>query len=483
MGAEPEGDVGLSLHGEGAAKRQATMELLFFASVGDVSRCSRLLQMWGLQLKDPDCCDYDGRTPLHLSASNGCYSAVQWLLEHGVNPNAVDKFNRTPLEDAVRGDHREVGRLLMEHGAKVMDRDGALVDLSDSHMSLNISLLGALEPDWEIDPADITFMSIIGEGEFGVVHKALWHGTVVAVKVLKQHSNVAVGDFKTELNVLQKVHHPNTVPLLGAVTQSEPFMIVTEYMAGGSLNDVFKSGVRLSNRRAVELALDCACGMSYLHKRKPHCVIHRDLKPANLMIGGHRVSTPGNTDRMIRDTGVVKIADFGLSRSIRAQLYTRHSRLDLDHIVATTNVPNMRGPADESIEPIRTTYRLTGETGSYRYMAPEVFRHEPYNHKVDVYAFAMICYQLFEGLPPFWEYDPVTAARAAAIDRQRPSWNYFSQHGQKVPDKIKKLIEDCWAEDFERRPDFSEITERLEEIYDEIGTKNGNPSVGCCRMQ
>ena len=50
MGAEPEADVGLSLHGEGAAKRQATGELLFFASVGDVSRCSKLIQMWGLKV-------------------------------------------------------------------------------------------------------------------------------------------------------------------------------------------------------------------------------------------------------------------------------------------------------------------------------------------------------------------------------------------------------------------------------------------------
>ncbi len=39
-------------------------------------------------------------------------------------------------------------------------------------------------------------------------------------------------------------------------------------------------------------------------------------------------------------------------------------------------------------------YKLTGETGSYRYMAPEVFRHEPYNLKVDVYSFAMIIFQL-----------------------------------------------------------------------------------------
>jgi len=52
-------------------------------------------------------------------------------------------------------------------------------------------------------------------------------------------------------------------------------------------------------------------------------------------------------------------------------------------------------------------------------MAPEVFRHEPYNNKVDVYAFAMIAFQLFEGLPPFWMLDPVDAARRAASSGAR----------------------------------------------------------------
>ena len=59
-------------------------------------------------------------------------------------------------------------------------------------------------------------------------------------------------------------------------------------------------------------------------------------------------------------------------------------------------------------------YQLTGETGSYRYMAPEVFRHQPYNAKVDVYGFSMICYQLFEGLAPFFDLKPLDAARKAA---------------------------------------------------------------------
>lgn len=58
----------------------------------------------------------------------------------------------------------------------------------------------------------------------------------------------------------------------------------------------------------------------------------------------------------------------------------------------------------------------------YRYMAPEVFRHELYNHKVDQYAFAMICYQLFQGQAPYNSLDPVQAARAAATMGARPEW-------------------------------------------------------------
>ncbi len=57
-----------------------------------------------------------------------------------------------------------------------------------------------------------------------------------------------------------------------------------------------------------------------------------------------------------------------------------------------------------------------------RYMAPEVFRHERYNNKVDVYGFAMIAYQLFEGVPPFFSKEPVDAARAAAHEKKRPQW-------------------------------------------------------------
>jgi serine/threonine protein kinase len=78
-----------------------------------------------------------------------------------------------------------------------------------------------------------------------------------------------------------------------------------------------------------------------------------------------------------------------------------------------------------------------GETGSYRYMAPEVFLHEPYNTKVDVYSFAMICFQLFEGEVPFEGTDPVQAARHAAMHRQRP---IFSMLTNKTANKDIRLV-------------------------------------------
>ena len=52
---------------------------------------------------------------------------------------------------------------------------------------------------------------VTGEGEFGVVHKALWHNTLVAAKIIKDSSAIALGDFRAELDVLRRVHHPNAV--------------------------------------------------------------------------------------------------------------------------------------------------------------------------------------------------------------------------------------------------------------------------------
>lgn len=77
------------------------------------------------------------------------------------------------------------------------------------------------------------------------------------------------------MNVLQKVHHPHCVQFFGAVTKQKPFMIITEFMGCGSMADMFRSQEFPSLRRAVQLALDCARGIAYLHNHNPLSIIHR----------------------------------------------------------------------------------------------------------------------------------------------------------------------------------------------------------------
>ena len=56
-----------------------------------------------------------------MAASEGCYKVTEWLLEQGAAVNAVDRFRRTPLEEAVRGDFAEVAKLLIDKGGKIQE--------------------------------------------------------------------------------------------------------------------------------------------------------------------------------------------------------------------------------------------------------------------------------------------------------------------------------------------------------------------------
>ncbi|PRW60891.1 Dual specificity kinase splA isoform A [Chlorella sorokiniana] len=450
---------GQSIHGDTAARRRAITELLFFASVGDMRRCQRIVRIWNLQVADPTCCDYDKRTPLHLAASEGAYQVTEWLLTQGVDVNALDRFKRTPLEDAVRGEFREVAKLLSDNGGRIYE-DGGLVELRDSKLAGVFGYVPQqmfdFDPEWEIDPSSLEIMEKLGEGEFGVVHRAKWYGTLVAAKILKGSNEIALGDFRGEIEILRRVHHPNAVQFLGACTKKEPYILVTELMSGGSLADAFRRPQVFPMRRAVEIALDSARGLAYLHHRKPNPIIHRDLKPGNLMLSGGQYQ---DQMQIVFDTGVVKLADFGLSKTLPINKHAEYGYLD-------------------------SKFRLTGETGSYRYMAPEVFRHEPYNSRVDVYSFSMIVYQLFEFQPPFAGMDPVEAARQAALYERRPEFVALMQpHPQKK--ELRELIARCWAPNPEDRPAFVQLVKELEGILARIPRTvmiKQEAGGGCCTV-
>jgi len=159
--------------------------------------------------------------------------------------------------------------------------------------------------------------------------------------------------------------------------------------------------------------------MAYLHN-EPNVVIHRDLKPRNILL----VNTAANH---------LKVGDFGLSKIIKSQ----HAN---------------------------DVYKMTGETGSYRYMAPEVFKHRKYDKKVDIFSFAMILYEMLEGDPPFTNYEPYEAAKYVS-DGHRPVF-----HSKGHTAELKELTELCWAGDINLRPSFLEILKRLEKIKESLSS-------------
>eukprot|EP00877_Chromochloris_zofingiensis_P001047 jgi/Chrzof1/10943/Cz05g18050.t1 len=197
------------------------------------------------------------------------------------------------------------------------------------------------------------------------------------------------------------------------------------------------------------------------------------------MIGGQYIESDIQRKILLHELGVIKIADFGLSKSLKIK------KQEPELSEAKCKAP--AGPTPNGTAPTHTpSYKLTGETGSYRYMAPEVFRHELYNHKVDQYAFAMIAFQLFEGTPPFWALDPVTAARAAATEGTRPQWGAVNRYSKKVPDRLKQLVERCWSANYDLRPEFTEVVAELEQVLADLPRETpiaSHGNSGCCAVQ
>ncbi|KAH9604010.1 hypothetical protein KSS87_014190 [Heliosperma pusillum] len=360
--------------------------------------------------------DYDSRTPLHVASIHGWIDVAKCLINFHADVNALDRWKNTPLADAEGAKKQEMIELLKSYGGLSYGQNG-------SHFEPK-AVLPPLsnKGDWEINPSELDFSgsAMIGKGSFGEILKVHWRGTPVAVKrILPSLSDdkLVIQDFRHEVNLLVKLRHPNIVQFLGAATEKKPLMLITEFLRGGDLHQYLKEKGALSPAMAVNFAMDIARGMAYLHT-EPNVIIHRDLKPRNVLL------VNSNADHL-------KVGDFGLSKLIRVQ----HAH---------------------------DVYKMTGETGSYRYMAPEVFRHRSYDKKVDVFSFAMILYEMLEGAPPMAGNEAYEAAKSVSEGR-RPN---FGSKGF-IPE-LKELIEDCWAADTNKRPSFLDILKRLERTKEHL---------------
>ena len=275
------------------------------------------------------------------------------------------------------------------------------------------------------------------------IYSAFWRGTAVIIKLIKADrvsSPMAVAEFETEASVLSRLEHPHIVKLLGSGRQPRRFLIL-ELLDGGSLSHSLGLRADTNNRLAkkkfnyvetLHLARSLASSLEYLHSRwdsNIH-VIHRDLKPDNI----------GFTAE-----GKLKLFDFGLCACVR----TSSNRSD--------------------------QYRLTGNTGTLRYMAPEVALGRQYNSSVDVYSFGVIVWQVLRSKVPFRDMGKKAYIQEVVVGGKRPALD------RRWPLGFSQLLQKCWHEDKDARPTFSQIVGELDSLIQEAqgrGAVSVNMQIG-----
>ena len=154
--------------------------------------------------------------------------------------------------------------------------------------------------------------NILGRGGFGVVYKGEYDdGTKVAVKRMESAAmgSRGINEFQAEISFLNKVRHRHLVSLLGCCINENERLLVFEYMPQGSLTqhlfDLGENGFSpLTWKQRIQIAMDVARGMEYLHSLAPQIFIHRDLKPSNILLGN-------DMRAKVADFGLVKIAPDG----------------------------------------------------------------------------------------------------------------------------------------------------------------------------
>jgi hypothetical protein len=142
----------------------------------------------------------------------------------------------------------------------------------------------------------------IGSGGYGMVYRgSLPNGQLIAIKRAVQGSTQGALEFKTEIELLSRVHHKNVVSLVGFCFEQGEQMLIYEYIPNGTLKESLsgKTGIRLDWPRRLRIALGAARGLQYLHDLADPPIIHRDIKSNNILL-----------DERLN----AKVADFGLSK-------------------------------------------------------------------------------------------------------------------------------------------------------------------------
>ena len=195
----------------------------------------------------------------------------------------------------------------------------------------------------------------IGEGAMGTVYRAHDEGLdrKVAVKVLRPGvtgMTVRVDRFFREARAAARVTHPNLTHVHYVGGDGSYRFFAMEYVIGESLDDHVLSKGPLNLESGIDLLVQAAAGLAAAHEVS---IVHRDVKPSNILV---------------QPDGTVKVTDFGLSKSIEADV-----------------AQSQEGAV----------------TGTPTYMSPEQCRSRKVDARADVYALGLTVWAMFVGAPPF----------------------------------------------------------------------------------
>ncbi|KAH7909582.1 kinase-like domain-containing protein [Hygrophoropsis aurantiaca] len=304
--------------------------------------------------------------------------------------------------------------------------DDSSLDLGEFRSPITTALVqlsrnSGLVPDRLI----LSYVSIqspyaVDGGRYGDIYKGDLGGRAVAVKLTRccgydeDATLQLMKAFSKEAVLWAQLSSPFVVPFYGIFSVTGPAVrlcLVSPWMKNGSLTQYLAKTPQIDR---LSLMRDVAFGLDYLHSFDPP-VIHGDLKGQNILItDGHRAC----------------VADFGLC------ILAQNSALQI------------------------TMSSSSNDHGSLFWMAPELFNDDEErlskNFSTDVYAFGCVCYEIFNGQPPFFELPPNKARIAIKESRPPPR----PMHPD-LDDTLWMLVLECLQRDPESRPSMNEVAQQL----------------------
>ncbi|CAA2983702.1 probable LRR receptor-like serine threonine-kinase At3g47570 [Olea europaea subsp. europaea] len=159
--------------------------------------------------------------------------------------------------------------------------------------------------------------NLIGKGSIGSVYKGIFSdGMIAAIKVFNLDLEGANMIFDTECQILCKIRHRNLIKVISSCSNLDLKALVLEYMPNGNLTKwLSSSNYFLNIAQRLEIMVDVACALEYLHHGYPSPIVHCDLKPSNILLD---------------EDMVAHVANFGI-----AKLFTEDQRILMSKTLGT----------------------------------------------------------------------------------------------------------------------------------------------------